>query len=212
MTVMNIEHAYDELKYEVSKHTKALFFDKDFYLVGIATSEESLSNLVSNKRSVGVVCDGTSKGNLVFTINNENSEETPYKTYRNGLEFALQEAKSNISSENELALRMKNNSTFVMIMGSLTNENVDLDAKLEHTVLKENVHPLHAVIVKVDNLKLSLTDMQMSFLTSYGVIKIHDSNKDVESEYIIKLLSSVLRIKKTAVEEALNKMFENRKY
>lgn len=212
MIVTDREHAYDELKYEVSKHTKALFFDKDFYLVGIATSEESLSNLISNKRSVGVVCDGTSKGNLVFTVTNENSGKTPYITTRKGLDFALQEARSNITSENELALRMKNNSTFVMIMGSLTNENVDLNAKLDHTVLKENVHPLHAVMIEVDNLKLCLTDMQMSFSTSYGVIKIHDSNKDVESEYIIKLLSSVLRIKKTAIEEALNKMFENRKY
>src|SRR5690606_23530083 len=192
-----------------SKKLKVVGYGKDDYFLGYATNTKELIRLLKNKKLSGIITDNTPKGSVcynfkdeVITINENVLTESDIIEYETE-QLLLAGGISAKDMESEII----SNNMFVGYMAKVFSEKEDL-VNLNQIYVRYSKYkslPLfHSLTIKSDGLDLCVTKHQMSILTGSGLVKVHDTNRNIDAYELSKLINNLFKTSKKTLYEAFN--------
>lgn len=193
------QKAYDAIKKEMSEHyhVKPIGFDKEGYLVGVATNKEELRQLIQHKKVYGVVVDN---GSGAFTHNLETGEvlsEVTLTPEYDGRTYVVEQwLKSNGDDTSQLQLDLVYNNRFTMALNDFLDIHsvCKLDIGYVSHDVKGDFPMFRTLTVWGNSIDMIVTSQQMSFLTSAGLVKIHNSKREIGSVELVKVLAKAWNV------------------
>lgn len=204
---------YNEIKSIFNEQNVVLHvigWDKDGCLVGIADTLSTLGGLLLSDSTVGLVADFTINGNLGYDLVNERkvSEEQLTNLSKSNLnEYIVSEVvneskTSKISPKDLVNSSNKLVASLHMYIGNNTGSHITSSIGVLNP-FKDivGVAKYETLELFTDGVAISITGSQVSLLTSIGVVKVHGTNKDIDFEELLDLLSKLTRINSSILRE-----------
>ena len=173
------------------------------FLTSYGNKKEHINRIVSNKRTTGVLIGSkfydlvkckTYTSNDSFTLKDSNKVEFATKQLLLAGGSSFEELKAEIKYSNDVVYKLAE-------FFSFKAELVDLN-KIQVTYDKVHEMPLfHSIDVKYKGLNLSMTGHQISLLTEFGIVKVHDTTKDVTPDSLSKLLGGLFNTSKVEISQ-----------
>ena len=197
---------YRELRNEFksSDGVYVVAFDTEGYYYGLAYDEETLESILSEniykqQTLMGLVGDNLSFENLGYDIPNERivSNQNLLKE-TNALEYAKEQLM--ISTDNKvenLKLDLEYGNKLVEALHKLLSEegvSAEIDVISLDEEVSNQVPEFKVLFVEESDLSVLVTGQQMCFMTSVGVVKIHDVNRDIDFKELVTLLSFIWKV------------------
>lgn len=186
-------------EFKQSKDEIALAFDKKDFLCGFAKSVDELINLVKNKRTKGIIFK--SKCYLLKSRRILKSKTVLKET--NSANYASEQLlRTAGDTKSNLERAITDSNTKVKYLSKFFSERADVVKlnKIHIEYDKDKTLPLfHSIDVEYNKLKLNATGQQMSLVTPFGVLRIHNTSKDVSVEGVSYLIGGLFGIPKKDV-------------
>ena len=197
---------YRELRNEFksSEGVYVVAFDTNGYYYGLASDEESLERILSEniykqETLMGLVGDNLNFENVGYDIPNERvvSNQNLLKE-TNALEYAKEQLILSTDNKVEnLKLDLNYGNELVENLHKLLNEegvSAELDVISLDDEVKDQVPEFKILFVEESDLSILVTGQMMCFMTSVGVVKIHDVNRDINFKELVTLLSFIWKV------------------
>lgn len=176
------------------------------YLTGYASNPENLKRLLTVKDTRYVVVDNTDEGNLCFDLKEESiSSDVDLLPTLREVDYVTKQllvySNSNIEFlESEL---LYNNRLTYRVREYLSENCKSVRSELNVIHLENNYNgrlPIfRTMTIRIRNVEILFTAHQMSFLTSIGLIKVHDSTTNIDAIDLAELISNLFSVNKTEV-------------
>lgn len=197
---------YRELRNEFksSEGVYVVAFDTNGYYYGLASDEESLERILSEniykqETLMGLVGDNLGFENVGYDIPNERvvSNQNLLKE-TNALEYAKEQLILSTDNKVEnLKLDLNYGNELVENLHKLLSEegvSAELDVISLDDEVKDQVPEFKILFVEESDLSILVTGQMMCFMTSVGVVKIHDVNRDINFKELVTLLSFIWKV------------------
>ncbi|MEC2463731.1 hypothetical protein P9X10_02290 [Bacillus cereus] len=199
---------YNELKSEVTPTSSVIVFDKDSYLIGIATNEEELVTLLKKKNAHGVVLN--KETSIGYIISNQHKSVNTIITGVNPqIDYAMHMVVGKISSrEMPNVVHMyqnilSNNEYLEGVYKRLLNFKHLQVERFSNRMSMYIPNEFVTIGIQVNNLSFYLSELQLSIVTKCGSVIVHDKNKDMYINEITELVADSWGISEKAVSFVL---------
>ena len=173
------------------------------FLTSYGNKREHVNRIVSNKRTTGILAENkfydlvqmkAHKTGSSYQLVDSNKVEYATKQLLLAGGNSIEELRSEIKESNAIVFRL---AEFFSFKAELVNLN-----KIQVTYGKVTKIPIfHSIDVMYKGLNLNMTGHQISLMTEYGIVKIHDTTKDVTPDSLSKLLSGLFNTSKVEISQ-----------
>ena len=189
-------------KMENSKSFFAMGYDINGYLLGLANSKETLNQLVSRHDLAGLVIDGDDS---VDTSNNVSLDDSDIEVY------AMKHLQLSVTRE-DIKQDLWDNRWLVgefYYQGCRTVvSNCEVREMSTKELFGEDLGNLSLFTMKRGNLVLHVTRHQMCLETKQGLVKIHDSESDVDFKHLLNILYMIFDYEKNEEKASIKGALE----
>ncbi|PGF05150.1 hypothetical protein [Bacillus toyonensis] len=190
-----IYDAFSKLELEV---TPVIAYNNKSHVIAVATSKETLRNAINNKETRGVIGTMTPKGQLGAdfktgqAVCNEPLTSLPTSVEEFILKSVIHEIKGSsgdVGSVFQLDIQNQrvSNNRFVDNMYKLLVKKRYAELQIK-TMSNPKLPDYHVLIAQVGALVVSMTEHQISFMTSCGLTVVHGAGRDLYLNEIDDLL------------------------
>lgn len=187
---------HKQFKDYVSENVVAIGVDKKGYLVKYAKDAKGFMKLLRDKKVSYVILDNTPEGSFAVDLDGQSvSSGVEFLPDRVLPDFAMEQLlKVSNKDKNVMMDELVYGNKLTLHLSNLYKEDgYSVDVRALSTGDTTGMLPMfRTCIVFHGNFTLFITGQQMSCITSAGIVKIHDTGKDIELEDLISVMLDFL--------------------
>ncbi|PHE64411.1 hypothetical protein COF68_06125 [Bacillus toyonensis] len=200
------EISRDEREEGLNEHPLVFGYDKNYNVVGIATSKEQLKEILKSRGTAGVILNDDFKCSKGYDFLKEEQYDGLERKHESVSDYVAKQGATVLQDVTDVETAYENNVEFTSKLLDLCIEmGLDTATTWRPTVGSEQ--PMDELDFGINGLHVKVSAFYTTIKTDTDFLVIHDSNRDIKSKWYVIMMSRVLGVSEDKMKEVCSDIF-----